>query len=84
MSHYTICGFPVSLDAEREDRAERLFAMLNNIKTEAAGSFNQLDELEPIVSKSAAAAIKRLRTDLIETVASMTRLEMALLVKNDQ
>ena len=84
MSHYTVDGFPVPLDAEREDRAERLFAMLNNIKTEAAGSFNQLDELEVIVSKSAAAAIKRLRTDLIETVASMTRLEMALLVKNDQ
>ena len=84
MSHYTVGGFAVPLDMEREDRTERLFEMLGNIKTEAAGSFNQLDELEIIVSKSAAAAIKRLRTDLIETVASMTRLEMALLVKNDQ
>lgn len=84
MSHYTVDGFPVPLEVEREDRVERLFAMLKNIKTETAGSLNQLDELEPIVSKSAAAAIKRLRNDLIEVVAGMTRLEMALLVKNDQ
>lgn len=84
MSHYTIDGFPVGLDAEQEDRTNRLFKTLGNIKTEAATSFNQLDELEDIVSKNAVDAIRRLRKDLIETAASMTRLEMALLVKRDQ
>lgn len=83
MNHYTVDGFFVGLDGELEDRTNRLFAMLENIKTDATSSLMQLDELEGITSKIAATSIKKLRNNLIETVSSMAGLKMALIVKSD-